>query len=262
MSNAGEHQRMSAPSRSRFADLVLDNPVFVRAAVPRLLRRRSHEVRGVLLCLPLGLAVLLGLYLRSVADAEVGGIIALVAVWAWAGLTVIVGALGAARSIGEERLQGTWDMLVLSRLGRGAIVIGKVFGPLVPLWYVGLALLPFCLILLYAWPEPIWPQVLLGAYSAATIGGTAAASLGLCCSMLFRTILGAQLATVVGGWVAMSFVPGLVLAPLRIMLLWGWGGATYYVAHGLLTVAPGAAALALLLTRFDRLDRRFRQGPG
>ena len=256
-----ETEFMSAPSRYWLTDLVLDNPVFIRAAMPRVMRRARHEVRGVLLCLPLGVSVLLGIYLRSVTSEDAAGIIGIIAAWAWAGLTVIVAALESSRSIGQERLQGTWEMLVLTRLGGGAIVTGKLLGALVPLWYVGAALLPFCLVLLYSTADLAWAYILLGVYALAIIGGTAAASIGLCCSLLFRTILSAQLATVTAGWVATNVVPGLLLLPFG--LIYGDGsGALYYALFAVIALAPGYIALALLLTRFDHLDRRFREARG
>jgi len=252
---------MAAPSRSWLTDMVLDNPIVHRAAVPGELQGASPGTRSVLLCLPLAASVLLGVYVRSITDADAAGVVGLGGAWAWAGLTVIVAALGASRSVGEERLRGTWDMLILTRLGPGAIVVGKVIGPLIQPWYVGGALLPFCLILLHAWPEPIWPLILLGAYSAAIIGGTAAASLGLCCSMLFRTIFSAQLATVVAGWVATNVLPGLLLMPFGL-IWWDGPGVLYFALFAVIALAPGYIALALLLTRFDHLDRRFREARG
>jgi hypothetical protein len=252
---------MSDPSRGWFADMVLDNPVFIRAAMPRVVRRARHEVRGVLFCLPVGLSALLGIYLRSITDEDAAGIIGIIAACAWAGLTVIVAALESSRSIGQERLQGTWDMLVLTRLGGRAIVTGKLLGALIPLWCVGGALLPFCLALLYTWVDPNWAYILLAAYATAIIGGTAAASLGLCCSMLFRTIFSAQLATVVAGWVATNVLPGLLLMPFGL-IWWDGSGVLYFALFAVIALAPGYIALALLLTRFDHLDRRFREARG
>jgi hypothetical protein len=251
---------MSEAAQGWFDRVVLDNPIIRREAVPRAIRRASPGVRQGLLAAALIGPAVLGVYLRSIGD-EFSSIIGLVAVWAWAGLTVLVAGLETSRAIGQERLQGTWDMLVLTRLGGRAIVTGKLLGALVPLWCVGVALLPFCLIVLYSTADLGWAYILLGAYATAIIGGTAAASLGLCCSMLFRTILGAQLATVFAGWVAAQLLPALAMVPIDLMMVDSHDVLTYG-AYAAIILEPGYIALAILLTRLEHLDRRFRQGRG
>jgi ABC-type transport system involved in multi-copper enzyme maturation permease subunit len=251
---------MSEAAQGWFEQVVLDNPIIRREAVPRAIRRASPTVRQALVAAALIGPAVLGVYLRSVGGEFASGI-GLVAVWAWAGLTVLVAALETSRAIGQERLQGTWDMLVLTRLGGRAIVAGKLLAALLPLWAVGLALFPFCLPLVYAPENPDWALHLLGAYAVATIGGTAAASLGLCCSMLFRTIFGAQLATVFAGWVAAQLLPLLVMMPMALMIADSPGVLTYGASAAIM-LAPGYIALVILLTRFEHLDRRFRQGRG
>jgi hypothetical protein len=251
---------MSEAAQGWFEQVVLDNPIIRREAVPRAIRRASPGVRQGLLAAALIGPAVLGVYLRSISD-EFASIIGLVAVWAWAGLTVLVAALETSRAIGQERLQGTWDMLVLTRVGGRAIVAGKLLGALLPLWAVGVILLPFCLPLIYAPENPDWALHLLGAYAVATIAGTAAASLGLCCSMLFRTIFGAQLATVFAGWVAAQLLPALAMVPIDLMMVDSHDVLTYG-AYAAIILEPGYIALAILLTRFEHLDRRFRQGRG
>ena len=242
---------MSEAARGWFEQVVLDNPIIRREAVPRAIRRASIPVRQAVA------AAALGVYLRSVGG-EFADMVGFVPLWAWAGLTVLVAALTTSRAIGQERVQGTWDMLVLTRLGGRAIVAGKLLGALLPLWAVGVALFPFCLPLVYAPENPDWALHLLGAYALAIIGGTAAASLGLCCSMLFRTIFSAQLATVFAGWVAAQLLPALVMVPVRLMM----GDSPNVLAYAAIMLAPGYIALVILLTRFEHLDRRFRQGRG
>ncbi len=248
--------------KSWFSYIVLDNPIIRREALPRVLRRASPRGRWCVLASTLIAVALVGLYLRGIAG-EIAPIIGLVALWAWAGLSVVVVALETSRAIGQERLAGSWDMLILSRLGGPAIVVGKLLAALLPLWAVGIAVIPFAALLCLG-ADPGLPIQIPIACAVAVFAGIAAASLGLWCSMSFRSIFTAQLVTAFIGWFTLQIMP--IVAAL-VLEKFGMGlsemPGTAHIMFGSSTIlVPGFTALLVMLTRFHRLDRAFRRGRG
>jgi hypothetical protein len=255
---------MNAPSqRGWFADL-LDNPILRREAVPRIIRRASPNIRAMLAVLALGGSFVLGAYLTAISDAGVLAAIAIAAVSAWSGLSLLVAAFSSSRSIAQERMSGTWDALIMSRLGGRGIVLGKLLGTLLPLWTVGVILLPMVLLLLAAsWANWPWAAreilyAILAAYGLAIGGGTAAASLGLYCSMRCRTVASAQfLMIVLGVIITMVAQFGSIMATFPVLIL--DSPIPYVVIHGTLLLLPGFLMLVDLLTRFNTLERYHRR---
>jgi ABC-type Na+ efflux pump permease subunit len=190
--------------------------------------------------------------------------IAYTGVYAWAGLTVVVAALQASRSIAQERTAGTWDALIMSPLGAKGIVFGKLFGVLLPLWAVGLLFLLGALPMALVSDDPLAAGLyLLIACCVAVAAGTAAASLGLYCSMRCRTIMSAQLLTIGLGVAIMMFAQcgaPLAMFPFGLLVaaadpVWGLVPAVLFaVATAALPLLPGFILLWYLLARFDRLD--------
>jgi hypothetical protein len=252
---------MGAPSAAKsWRSDLLDNPILRREAVPRLIRRVSPNTRAVLAVLALGGSFVLGAYLAAISEGF-SEVIATAAVSVWSGLSVLVAAFSSSRSIAQERMSGTWDALIMSRLGGRGIVLGKLLGTLLPLWALGVILLPMVLLLLAAnWSRaaPEVPYTVLAAYGMAVGGGTAAASLGLYCSMRCRTVASAQfLMIVLGVTITMVAQFGAIMTVLPVLIL--ESPVPYAVVHGTLLLLPGFLMLVDLLTRFDTLERYHRR---
>ncbi len=242
---------MTAPSEGGFADL-LDNPIIRREAVPRLVRRASSRVRVILAVVALAGSFVLGAHLAAISKGF-SEVIATAAVATWSGLSLLVAALGSSSSIVQERMSGTWDGLIMSRLGGRGIVLGKLLGTLLPLWTVGIILLPMVLLLLAASrPDPDIVYAVLTAYGVAIVGGAAAASLGLYCSMRCRSVASAQFLTIVLGVIITLVAQFTALRLMRHMYL--YSDALYAIVHLALLLSPGLLMLVDLLTRFDTLD--------
>lgn len=254
-----------AAANSWRSDL-LDNPILRREAVPRLIRRASPNTRAILAAFALACSLVVGVFLAGIGG-QLGGVIAYAAVYTWAGLTVVFAALHASRSIAQERMSGTWDALVMSRLRGRGIVLGKLLGVLLPLWAVGLLLLPVVLPVALASREPL---VVLGyvliAYASALIPGAAAASLGLYCSMRCRTIMSAQFLTIVLGVIISMVTPfghTMMVLPMGLLAAvagapFGYATFLYGIVGAVLPLLPGFIMLWLLLARFDTLDAYHR----
>ncbi len=254
---------MSAPpKRLRFADL-LDNPILRREAVPRIIRRASPRVRVILAVVALGGSFVLGAYLATISEGF-SEVIARAAASAWSGLSLLVAAFSSSRSITQERMSGTWDALIMSRLGGRGIVLGKLLGTLLPLWSVGVILLPVVVLLLAASrPDPAILYAILTAYGAVIVGGVAATSLGLYCSMRCRAVASAQFLTIVLAFiitmVAQFGARSLMFAVGDMSGEYVYSGVLYGVVYFTLLLTPGFLMLLDLLTRFDTLDGYHRR---
>lgn len=234
--------------------ILADNPIIWREGVPRPLRRADPVVQ--LLCGAAGVLVpllLAAYWLRlGLDDSEMLGYLV---AYAWAGGAVVIALSNGARSIAQERAQGTWDALVVSRLGAAGIVLGKLASLVLPLWAVGLVLLPSCVLLVGMGREGSFSH-LVYAYVAATLGGGSLASLGLYCSMRCSSVSNAQL---------LSFLCVLALAVVSggLMALLGMPFDTFMGVFGAaLFVVPGLLAALDLIVRFNELDAYGREGPG
>ena len=159
------------------------------------------------------------------------------AVWMWAGITVLVVAAQTSRAIVQERAQGTWDALLLTRLRPREIVWGKLLGSLIPMWLLGIPLLPACLVAGARTPASshlgYWLSLspLAFGLATATIGALGLGSLGLYASMRCSSVWAAQL------W---TFIPLLTLSHLAAV--------------------AGLFFLPVLLIRFNKLDGLKREG--
>jgi len=129
-----------------------DNPVIAREGVPRVLRRLEPRWKWLLLgsavagCAAAGPVLGAGLRDRYQSAAEDVGIV-LMASWLWIG--GLVSALSAAGSVSKERAAGTWDLLIVTRLGKWGALAGKFLAIVLPISLVGSCL---CLLALgIAW---------------------------------------------------------------------------------------------------------------
>jgi ABC-type transport system involved in cytochrome c biogenesis permease component len=212
----------------------------------------------------LGGSLVLGAYLAAISKGF-SEVIAIAAVSAWSGLSLLVAAFSSSRSIAQERMSGTWEALIMSRLGGRGIVLGKLLGTLLPLWTVGVVLLPMVLLLLAAsWPRaaPEALYTILAAYGMAIGGGTAAASLGLYCSMRCRTVASAQFLMIVLGVIItmVAQFAAICLMFLASDMPTAYGhDVLYRLVHLTLLLLPGLLMLVDLLTRFDTLERYHRR---
>ena len=211
---------------------ILDNPIIWREAMPRGLRRAAPGM-----CIAVIAAATLVFLIAAVVAVRrmpvwADGVAEVIA-YGWAGTTALAATIRCSGAIVRERVLGTWDALILSRLGPRGIILGKLLAALLPLWTLGLALLPALIVL--AAPAPIGERflVLLPAYGVAAFAGISFASLGLYCSMRASTPGGA-LATAV------------TLIVLTLTCL------------SFIAFAGGFVALLYLLYRFHALDKAHR----
>lgn len=250
---------MTAPAAANSwrADL-LDNPIIRREAIPRLIRGAGPNTHAVLVVVALGGSFVVGACLATVSQGF-SEVIATAAVYAWSGLSLLVAALSSSRSIAQERMSGTWDALIMSRLGGRAIVLGKLLATLLPLWAVGVVLLPMVAMLLPSQHDTEILYAMLTAYGMATVGGVAAASLGLYCSMRCRTVASAQVLTIVLGVIITMVAQFAGTALIFAADAYAYDGVLYAVVLFSLLLLPGLLMLVDLLTRFDTLEQHHRR---
>ncbi len=176
--------------------IIRDNPIFRREGVPRRLRNASPNVWSVLAVLLAALSGFGGVYLAR-WNWESPDLLAAVIAWLWAVIALLVIPSHTSRAIIQERLQGSWEAVVLTRLRPAEIFFGKLFAVLIPIWLVGLLFLPSCLLLAASTPFHLQDGVMLrfvaAAYAAGTVGGLAVGAIGLLASMRCSSIWAAQL---------------------------------------------------------------------
>jgi len=236
--------------------ILRDNPIIWREAVPKRLRRASPLAR-----LFLGAAAVLVPFLAaaawSVRAREYAYVLAYVLAFTWAGAAVVLALSQNSRSIVQERIQGTWDMLVLSRLRPAEIVLGKLLAALLPLWTVGFIILPTCLLLVLVSdpPQPLW--YVICAYGIGTLGALSFGGLALYCSMRAGSVGGAQVLAFSLSWLVLV-LSNAVAIPL---VFWPdlhpdlWALVLLRAATLLL---PGLVLTVLAVWRFGALDAAHR----
>jgi ABC-type transport system involved in multi-copper enzyme maturation permease subunit len=237
--------------------ILVDNPIIWREGVPKALRRADPNV----LVLAGGASVLflfLGAAYLGNLRVEGADFLGYLAAACWSGATVLVTISHTSRSIAHERFQGTWDLLVLSRLRPVDIVLGKLFAVLLPLWFVGLMALPGCLALVLGQASDMLPLL---AYTCATavLASISFGGLGLYFSMRCASAGSALVAaflSVLGLSTIGNVIVGAFLAlvgPELSILPWA-----HLVFSGAVILLPGFVALLDLVWRFDRLDAAHR----
>lgn len=184
--------------RQQRVAIIRDNPIFWREAVPRALRNAHPRVRDVVIVAAAALSTFGGMAVASLPWREPGLLGIFLAV-IWAAVTLMVVPSHAARAIVQERLQGTWDALVLTRLSPADIFLGKLFATLLPVWVIGFLFLPTCAMLAANEPFAHYRTSALAnvalVYAAGTIGSLATAAVGLFVSARCASIWSAQLWT-------------------------------------------------------------------
>jgi len=166
--------------------------------VPRPLRKAGPVKRSIVVVAAAAASVFVPAYLsrRHWHEPEM---LAVTIAWLWAIVTLMLVPSYTARAIIQERLQGTWDAVVITRLQPTELFLGKLLAPLIPVWVVGLFFLPTCLLFAASQQSPYesnWALALVGvAYGAGTIGGLAFGTVGLIASMRCSSIWSAQLWT-------------------------------------------------------------------
>jgi ABC-type Na+ efflux pump permease subunit len=177
-----------------------------------------------------GIALLLSRFHWEFSD-----ILAQVIAWGWAGIITLITPSYAARTIVQERLQGTWDAVILSRLYPSEIILGKLLASLFQFWLLGFFLLPSCMLLAFTGTNagnsfsPL--HFVLLAYAAGLVGSFTAASFALYFSIRCATTTAALL------W---SYLP---------LFIMGW---TIHIL--------GLAAIPIMLAGFNGLERKIREG--
>jgi len=175
--------------------IIRDNPVFWREGVPKPFRRASPN-RWAAIFLGAAVFSLLGGDFLASQRWDSADLLALMFAWLWSAATLIIVPGQTAQAIVKERLQGTWDAVILTRLRLPEILFGKLFAILIPMWLGGLFFLPACLMLAAAAGSPAEMQYALlsvaCAYAAAVIGGLGFGALGLLFSMRCSSAASAQ----------------------------------------------------------------------
>jgi ABC-type transport system involved in multi-copper enzyme maturation permease subunit len=237
--------------------ILLGNPIIRREAVPRRLRGMSPSL------------VLPGLAIVAIVSFMVGFAVpdwlALGLVWLWSLLAILLAPIYTSRSIASERERGTWDLLIVSRLTPAEIVFGKLLSPLLPLWAVGMAIIPMGLasVLGSSRPEINMSQLLISRLIAVVFTGTSLAAIGLYFSMRCSSAGSALLLTFGSAMVLYSAVPvflilgGMLLAPgSTASLVWILSAVVNGIAFG----TAGLVCVLDLIHRFDRLEAMHRGG--
>jgi len=213
--------------------IIRDNPILQREGMPKLLRHTSRDAR-LYIAVGAALSSAILALLLSQLHWKFSDLLAQIIAWGWGGIITLIVPSYSARTIVQERLQGTWDSVILSRLRPSEIIFGKLLAPLLPFWLWGLFFLPSCLILALTGsslkkmfsplPMPITPLLLvLLAYAWAIIGSFSAASFALYCSFRCSSaataLLWTYLPLFIIGWPV--YLLGLVAFPV---MLWGFIG--------------------------------------
>ena len=122
---------------------MIQNPVFRKEMLVRFrLRPGATAQLGVVIAIGIGIALFHWLFIRNMLDARV---VRGKEAWQWlvgiqyAIICLMTPAI-AANAITQEREQQTWDMLIFTRLKPSEIIMGKLFGRMIPTF----ALLALC----------------------------------------------------------------------------------------------------------------------
>jgi len=201
--------------------IIRDNPIFWREAVPRRLRHASDLQRtaGVLSVPVITLAYA---FFQIMVNSETPDHVILMFGWSWALTTIWVVAARSAQALVAERLRGTWDAVMLSRLGPGEIFFGKLFGALALPWAAGLLMLPTCSLLAAITPLAADRNAALvglaRAYGTGAIGSVCCGAVGLCFSRRCSSVWAAELWTlllltvVVAAWVVWQIAQAIAVS--------------------------------------------------
>lgn len=182
--------------------------------MPRGLRKAGPLKRGAVVVAATATSVFAPFYLARWHwhDSE---LLAMMLAWLWAIVTLMIVPSHTARAIIQERLQGTWDAVVITRLQPTELFLGKLLAPLIPVWLVGLFFLPACLLFAASADSPYGASSALAlvgvAYGAGTIGGLAFGALGLYASMRCSSIWSAQLWTYIPMIATVSVIMAAVI---------------------------------------------------
>jgi len=243
---------------------ISDNPILRYGAVPKRLRRLSGRAQVAVLGGATVLCFLAAVY-AAVTIREAVEAIGQIILWIWALLTVLVSGLQVAGSIVSERDRKTWDALILTRLRPAEIVLGKLFGVLLPLWTMGAVVLPGLMVLtsfrgdLGQWRTEWW--YVLVVFGSTLVVSASFCSLAIYCSMCCRSVLVAQLMLFgigFGAHVAAATITGLLGWALFSGLGWAAAKLTAWLVGGsycLLLLSPGFIAGGFAIGRFRQLDR-------
>jgi len=173
---------------------LLDNPIIWREGIPRVLRRANERTQIAVALGAAATGVLIAIFFVA-PRPQVAQSAAAVIAWVYAALAILVTPVYCSRAIAHERALGTWDALVMTRLGGRAIVLGKLLAALLQLWVLGLIMLPMLVVMCVLSPSGTGLAVVARAYGAAVVTPISFGSLGLWCSMRCRGVVGATVAT-------------------------------------------------------------------
>jgi hypothetical protein len=248
--------------------LIFDNPIIHYQSIPRPLRHASRAIQLLIVFGIIFVSVLLslGIAFLSTSTAVTLELTVMIS-WVWAAVVIFMVPTFASRSVVGDRLQGTWDALVISRMHPLEIIIGKLSTAVLALWLTGLLLMPLTLMAitrLITEPYPVPYDVmspltaLALPYLTVFIGGYCAATISTLMSLRFATIQAALLSSyvliLIVAMLAMVLFSG-VYACMRDMSVTGRLAVTTVVIFII-----ASAALAATVCGFMTLDIVQREG--
>jgi ABC-type transport system involved in multi-copper enzyme maturation permease subunit len=186
--------------------IIKDNPILWHSTMPGWLRRASF-LKTALLC-AIAALVTAGLVIPALfLPQDTAQAVISIAVWCWAMGAVIYIGIMTVRAIIQERLQGTWDIILLTRLTPAEIIWGKSLAPQIQMWAVGVLLLPACIgVLCRSSQMDFWAALIMFsiAYASALFEGWAAGAIGIFFSLRSATLSNALLWSfgvfILGSW--------------------------------------------------------------
>lgn len=161
--------------------------------------------------------------------------------YGWASVSTLIIPVLTSRAIARERLQGTWDGVILTRLTPAEIIFGKLFAALFPVWAVGLFfLLIFCI-----------QFILVLIFSLSTAGEMIGWGIFICLMLLFNIFSNVAVG-------AMGLYISMCCANPATALILSYGIIIFSCG---LYIPLGVIALPVLIIMFKDLDNSKRKRP-
>lgn len=130
--------------------IIRDNPIIHREFIPGFSRRGSGVRRILLVAAPAVLAVSLAAAVMVVTpDMHIYDYMMPLLIFLSLPLSLLLLTYFASQAIVRERLAGSWEALMLSRLKSSEIVFGKLIGIVLWIWLGSLVFLPALLVMLW-----------------------------------------------------------------------------------------------------------------
>jgi ABC-type transport system involved in multi-copper enzyme maturation permease subunit len=249
---------------------ISDNPILRRDALPR--RMRSMGTGSLLLLMGSSIVALTFFILAAakyVAPLDREIFILLPAIWGIATLWIIPAI--SARTIAQERVLGTWNDLLLSRLRPREIILGKLGAALAPHWLLGMAILPGVALVLintsltYNMPAMMHKfNELVCFYIFIYTVSFVLAMIGIYCSLRCTSVIKAQILSYAYQLLIIFFFYLFFLIPCDLTQIQTFHRSEFMLPAILLVSAVlisgfGLAMLAYCISNFDAVEARHRQ---